>query len=503
MPLKAAQPRATDVLIVGAGPVGLFLACELIQRGHSVRIVEQHAGQSEHSKALAVMPRTMEIFDLAGIAKPFEQAAHRVTAASVISHQRELGRIPFAPHESRFPFVAMIGQDVTERLLLEALITRGGKVEYATEFIAAEQRGDVVVATLRGPAGEETCTARYLVGCDGAHSTVRRLANLPFEGAEYADTFVLLDVDTNLAVPSDEMQLCPNEHGPIAVFPMSDRRRRLVAMIDATFSGEPDLALANDILAKRGPQGLRAESLHWASTFRIHRRQVPAMRSGLSFLAGDAAHIHSPFGGQGMNTGLQDAANLAWKLDFTLRGWGTDELLQSYSAERHRIAQQVIRTTDALTRGMGLANTPAQMLRDAAIPVLTRLEPFRAFFVSTLSELGANVAHSPIVEGAGRRAPDEAVDGPAGATRLYELLDGRYLLLYPRDLSGEGAAALSEIAPRYGSAVATAARRDAGEPTVQLVRPDAYVAWEGSLQFHPAADLTVAISRILDTHLHA
>ena len=489
---------ASDVLVVGAGPVGLFLARRLVGAGHAVRIVEAHAGQSEHSKALAIMPRTLEAFDVAGILEPFERAAHHTVAATVISHERRLGSISFASNESRFPYIAMIGQDVTERLLLESLVEAGGRVEYDTTLVAAVQDGDGVEATLQGPRGEETLRARFVVGCDGAHSTVRRILDLPFEGEEYRDTFVLIDVDTRGDVPEHEMQLCPNERGPIAIFPMGATRRRLVAMVDRRFEGEPGLELANELLSQRGPAGLRAKKLIWGSTFRIHRRLTPQMSRGGMFLAGDAAHIHSPFGAQGMNTGLQDAWNLAWKLDFALRGWGNAALLESYSAERHPIAERVIRATDVLTRAMSVSNAPAQLARDTIVPLLTRFEPFRDFFVSTISELGITLAGSPIVAGAGRRAPDEAVRRGDGEGRLYEVLRGRYLLLHP-EAGADSAAALAECARRYGG-VDMVQRRGDRTADIRLVRPDAYVAWEGTSRgdWHDSAR---RIASILGTHL--
>src|SRR5262249_37286890 len=161
------------------------------------------------------------------------------------------------------------------------------------------------------------------------------LLNLSFEGGEYAETFLLADLEVEGDLPADEMQLCPSEDGPLAIFPMSKTRRRIVAMIDSPVGGgEPSLDLVQRLLAKRGPGGIQAFSMSWSSYFRIHHRHVTQMRVGRMFVAGDAAHIHSPFGGQGMNTGLQDVWNLAWKLDLFLRGHGNEMLLDSYAAER-------------------------------------------------------------------------------------------------------------------------------------------------------------------------
>ena len=221
----------TDVLIVGAGPVGLFLATECARRGLRWRLVEERSTQSEHSKALAIMPRTLEIFDMAGIVPPFLQAANRVTAAAIITHGRRLAHMQFTPEESPYSFIAMVPQDVTERLLVEELRRRGGSVEYDTVFVSALQHNDHVTATLDHKGEHIELKTKFVVGCDGAHSTVRHLLDLPFEGAQYEAMFLLADIETNEALPSDEMQLCPNELGPLAIFPMSSTRRRIVATI--------------------------------------------------------------------------------------------------------------------------------------------------------------------------------------------------------------------------------------------------------------------------------
>jgi 2-polyprenyl-6-methoxyphenol hydroxylase-like FAD-dependent oxidoreductase len=296
---------------VGAGPVGLFLANECARRSLSWRIVEQNAGQSQYSKALAVMPRTLEILDMAGVVEPFLTAANRTT---------NVAKLIFAPAQSPYPFIAMVPQNVTEALLVEELRRKGGAVEYETTLVSAVQTEDGVVASLERCGERFSVNARYVVGCDGAHSTVRKLLGLPFEGAEYDASFMLADVETNAALARDEMQLCSHEEGPLAIFPMSSTRRRIVATVKHANGTAPSLDLVRAILAKRGPEGIEAHALNWSSYFRVHHRHVARLQAGRIFVAGDAAHIHSPFGGQGMNTGLHDAWNLAWKLDLTLRG---------------------------------------------------------------------------------------------------------------------------------------------------------------------------------------
>ncbi len=462
----------TDVLIVGAGPVGLFLANECARHGVRWRLVEEKAGQSEHSKALAIFPRTLEIFDMAGLVEAFEERANQVTKLLVTTHQRTLGRMEFKPEGSPYGYVGMVPQDVTEGLLVAALERRGGRVAYETRFTGAEQDAEGVTARLERKSGGRTelitARAKYVVGCDGAHSAVRQGLGLEFEGDEYKDTYLLADIETNEGLPADEMQLCPSEMGPLAIFPMSRTRRRIVATTKKQEGDRPSLEMVRRMLKERAPRELEARSLYWSSYFRIHHRQTKEMRKGRIFIAGDAAHIHSPFGGQGMNTGLQDAWNLAWKLDLALHGHGNERLLESYAAERRPVIKSVVELTDRMTRGMGTANWLAQAVRDTVIPVATRLTPFEHAVVETLSELGVAYEGSPIVEGPGERLFAEWMRGGEG-------LKSRYVLLAPAEVVGFGATA--RLVEELGEVVRVRAEKEAGQ-AMTLVRPDGYVAWE-------------------------
>ena len=502
MSVDASASPACDVLVAGAGPVGLFLALQLTARGHSVRVVEARAGQSEHSKALAIMPRTMEAFWAAGVSAPFESVALRVNGAAVLTKYEVLARIPIEPERTRFDYIAMVPQDVTERILFECLVAAGGAVEYGTKLVGLTDTPDGISVRLATPHGEEACAARFVVGCDGAHSTVRGLIGLEFEGGDYEDaSFVLFDIDVVGDAPTDGVVMCPSRAGPLALFPIGPSRRRLAAAVAKDFSREPTLDLANELIAERGPWNLGASNLHWASTFRIRERQTPSMDKGSVFLAGDAAHVHSPFGGQGMNTGLQDAFNLAWKLDYVLEGFGTDGLLPSYTAERHRIAKNVIRLTNAMTRVMASSNGFVQALRDYAIPRLSDNAMLRKFFVATLTELRVNYAHSPIVEGPGRRALDEGIRSGDGERRLYDVIAGRYTLVYPASAPAAVAAAFEDFVLRYGGAVRAVSSDEAGAPFVRLVRPDAYLALEAALPGPDPTPVIERLARVLATHV--
>jgi len=456
----------TDVLIVGAGPVGLFLANECARRGLRCRIVEANATQSQHSKALAIFPRTLEIFDMANVVGPFLEAANRVTSVAIIAGDHQLAHMPFTPEETPYSFVAMVPQDVTEKLLAEELNRRGGHVDYETRFISAVQYDDSVTATLDQKGKSVEVTASFVVGCDGAHSAVRHLLDLPFEGAMYDALFMLADIQSNETLPADQLQLCPNEVGPVAIFPMSATRRRIVAMIHEKEGDAPSLEMVRRILRERAPKGLEALGLHWSSYFQIHHRQAAKLRVGRMFIAGDAAHIHSPFGGQGMNTGLQDVWNLAWKLDLAVRGHATEELLESFTAERRPVIKSVIETTDFMTKAMGTPSKLAQALRDTMIPMVSRLAPFQHAFVERLSELGIHYSGSPIVEGAGKRYFNDSVRGG-------KLLH-RFVLMLGSDAEQSVQAAAKQLADSMSDVMELKLEVMKG---MRLIRPDGYIAF--------------------------
>jgi 2-polyprenyl-6-methoxyphenol hydroxylase-like FAD-dependent oxidoreductase len=462
----------TDVFIVGAGPVGLFLANECARRGLRWRLIEEHSTQSKYSKALAIFPRTLEVFDMAGIAAPFLEKANRVTKVAIVTHDNRLAQMQFTPEESPYQFVAMVPQNVSEQLLVEELRRRGGEVEYETKFVSgepvsAEKPSDGVNVTLDHNGETIKVKASFVVGCDGAHSTVRHLLNIPFAGGEYADSFLLADVETNDNLPADELLLCPSELGPVAIFPMSAARRRIVATIAQPEGDAPSLDLVRRVLAERAPKGIEVRSMNWSTYFRIHHRHVSQLRVGRFFIAGDAAHIHSPFGGQGMNTGLQDVWNLVWKLDLFLHGHGNEELLDSYGAERLPVIKNLIETTDFLTRVLGTPNRLVQVLRNAVIPMVSRLAPFQHAFVQRLSELGIAYKGSPIIEGPGKRYFDDSLRGGKG-------IGSRFLLMFDDTADSSMKEGAKQVVASFGDIVELRLARHKG---ITLVRPDGYVAY--------------------------
>ncbi|HEV2700454.1 MAG TPA: FAD-dependent monooxygenase [Steroidobacteraceae bacterium] len=468
-----------DILIVGAGPVGLLLANECARRGLRYRIVERRPELSIYSKALAIFPRTLEVLDMAGLIAPFLKVANRVTWVSAIAGRRRLAHIRFAPPDTPYPFVAMVPQNVTESLLEAALRERGGAVEFDTEFASADEGTEAVTASLRRDGGLEQCTAKYVVGCDGAHSSVRHLLALPFEGAQYRATFLLADVQTNESLPADALQLCPSRQGPLAIFPMSATRRRVVATVPEALGDAPSLELVQRLLTERAPPEVEVRRILWSSYFKVHHRQLSRLRVGRLFLAGDAAHVHSPFGGQGMNTGLQDVWNLAWKLDIAAQGRATDALLDSYSLERRPVIARVIELTHRMTQVLGSASLPAQLMRNVAIPVATRLPSVQRAMVRRLSQLDVSYAGSPIVDGTGARHFDDSLCGGAGIGRRLVLRLGGAVAPSP-----QAAALLKTFSEDL-----ELCRQEHG---VMLLRPDGYLAYSSK---DPSSDAALAAVR--------
>jgi 2-polyprenyl-6-methoxyphenol hydroxylase-like FAD-dependent oxidoreductase len=461
----AADTNDVDVLIVGAGPVGLFLANECARRQLRFRIIETHPGQSTHSKALAIFPRTLEIFDMAGIVEPFVAAANRVTSIAMISQGRTIAEIAYEPPGTPYNFLAMVPQDVTERLFLEQLRRRGLSVEYETTFVSATQQADHVVALVDAQGKQSEIRARYVVGCDGSHSAVRHCLNLSFEGAQYSDTFMLADILTNEALPGDQLQLCPNEAGPLAIFPLKPTRRRIVATIEAPQGDAPTLDLVRELLAERAPSGFEVQSLMWSSYFQIHHRRATDLRVGRMFIAGDAAHIHSPIGGQGMNTGLQDAWNLVWKLEQAVRGRATEALLASYAQERLPVIKGVIEITDLMTKALTSKNQITSDIRDLVVPIVAHVPTLREAFTERLSGLGIKYQGSPVIVGSGRRYFDTW------------LRSGNILSKFVVVGSEADTPALREFATNSADVVDF---QLTSEPGVALVRPDGYVAYEAA-----------------------
>jgi 2-polyprenyl-6-methoxyphenol hydroxylase-like FAD-dependent oxidoreductase len=374
----------TDVLIVGAGPTGLTLAAALAARGVKSRVIDRQAEGSNTSRAAVVHARTLEVLERLDVTPRLVARGLQAFRFTIRDRDRVLVPIEFGGLPTPYPYTLMVSQAVTEGLLLERLIELGGRVERPRTLMALTQDEHGVAVTLDNG---QRLRARFVVGADGMHSAVREAAGIAFEGAAYGESFVLADVRLadNGALPREEVMLFFSPAGMVVVAPLPDGMHRIVATVDEA-PEQPDLAYVQALLDARGPAQARAtvRDVLWGSRFRVHHRVAEAYRAGRVLLAGDAAHVHSPAGGQGMNAGILDAMRLADALAQALAG----ELhaLDDYGRERRPVAQQVVAFADRLTR---LATVPRALrgARNALLSLLAKLPPFRRRLAWRLSGL--------------------------------------------------------------------------------------------------------------------
>jgi len=379
------------ILICGAGPVGLTLAIELARFGVPVRIVDKAAARTDTSRAIVVWCRSLELFARAGLADRLVAAGNRVTHGSIMDGGETVASLDLAELDTPYPFALLLAQTETERILEEHLAALGVRVERQTELTAFTASGTGVVARLRtGDGAERQASAAWLVGCDGAHSTVRHGLGLDFEGETQMSDWALADLTLAGPLGEDRILIYWHSDGILALFPMGGRRFRVVADLGAARPdarrADPTLDEIEALIALRGPQGAMASDPAWLACFHINERKVRHYGEGRVLLAGDAAHIHSPAGGQGMNLGITDAAALAGALAEVLAG-GPDAALDAYSAAQRRRAERVLKLTGRLTRVSTLPR-PLRPLRNAGIRLAAGVPAVRRQLALPLSGLG-------------------------------------------------------------------------------------------------------------------
>jgi 2-polyprenyl-6-methoxyphenol hydroxylase-like FAD-dependent oxidoreductase len=398
------------VLIVGAGPTGLALALWLARFGVRVRIIDKTAEPGTTSRAVAVQARTLELYRQIDLSGAVVEAGVKVAAANLWVGGAKATRVPLGRMGeglSPFPYALTYPQDAHERLLIERLDALGVKVERQTGLVRFDQDPERVRALLKRPDGsEEICEAAYLAGCDGAHSTVREALAAGFPGGTYSGVFYVADVDAAGPAANGEIHVDLEEADFLAVFPLADTGRlRLIGPV----SFEPDheqRELTFDDVSQRaiGNLKLTIAKVNWFSTYRVHHRVASRFHEGRAFLLGDAAHVHSPVGGQGMNTGIGDAANLAWKLAAVLNGGARDSLLATYEPERIAFARRLVATTDRVFTLVTKPGVVARWVRTRLVPLIAapmfRLGSVRLFLFGTVSQIGVNYRDSPLSVGA-------------------------------------------------------------------------------------------------------
>lgn len=423
-----AQAQApTQVLIVGAGPSGLVLALWLTALGVAVRIVDKASGPGTTSRALAVQARTLELYRQLDLTRAvlddgYPLAAANLWAEGVHRARIELGAI--GAGLTPYPFLHIYPQDRHEQLLQARLADAGVRVERNCSLAGFEEAGRAVLARLAHADGrEQPCEASYIVGCDGAHSAVRSLIGTGFPGGTYRQVFYVADIEGDSPALNGELHIDLDESDILAVFAMGPRgRARLVGTVRDERAEHPDQLDFGDVSARAIDNLMISVSkVNWFSTYRVHHRVAERFRRGRAFLVGDACHIHSPAGGQGMNTGIGDAINLAWKLAAVLGERAPDSLLDSYEAERRPFAQRLVHTTDRVFSFATADGALAEVVRTGVVPrlmpLVARLPAAGQYLFRTISQTVLHYRHAPLSEGSagkvrgGDRLPWVALDG--------------------------------------------------------------------------------------------
>ncbi|KWA19695.1 FAD-dependent monooxygenase [Burkholderia territorii] len=517
------------VLIVGAGPTGLAAAMALARARVPVRIIDRLATPAPYSRAIGIQARTLELLEQHRAVEPFLALGHRAHAAALHADGRVIARLDFDPLQTRYPYLLFLDQSITERLLAEHLAGFGVTVERGVTLTACDAGATSLDVTLRGADGREQAFApSYLIAADGAHSTVRHLLGLGFAGHAFEQTFLLADFAAIPGWPDEEIHLFTTPDGIAGLFPMGGGRYRLVADRPPGDSASPDappptLEECDAIVRARVGASIAPSDLTWSAYFRLHSRMVDRLRHGRVFFAGDAAHVHSPAGAQGMNTGIQEAFNLGWKLARVLGAGTPERLLDTYHAERHPIERDVLRQTGFITQIVEADHGAMKLLRDHVVPLLASFGPVRDAVRRTVSELGVQYRKSPltlerVLDGgprAGERAPDalvHVIDGPLGrapgTARLYDLHDpASFTLLLLEEPPDADAGDTGDVPPMPADARALAeglerimpgavrtwrvadAESDGADglaqvygrsrPSFYLLRPDGYIAVRG------------------------
>ncbi|HEX2102048.1 MAG TPA: FAD-dependent oxidoreductase [Solirubrobacteraceae bacterium] len=378
-------PHTADVLVVGAGPVGLTLAAALEARGVDVVLVDKAAEVATTSRAAVIHARTLEVLRGLDVSEELVRRGTIVPRFTVRDRDRALMTIDFDGLPSSYAYTLMLPQNITEDVLTSRLDELGGRVHRPYRLARLDQDGDGVTATM---AGGQTVRASYVVGADGMHSAVREQTGIGFAGDAYDQSFVLADVQMDSEFDDRQVMLYLSPDGLVVVAPLPGGRHRIVATVDAA-PEHPDRDHIQALLDARGPQKrpVRVDDVVWSSRFRVHHRLADRYREGRIFLAGDAAHVHSPAGGQGMNTGIQDAVALADRLAAVLRAGADERTLDEYEAERRPVAADVVAFTHRITRVATVDHAGVRRIRNAALRVLDRIPAVHRRLALSLSEL--------------------------------------------------------------------------------------------------------------------
>ncbi|MEP7148066.1 MAG: FAD-dependent monooxygenase [Acidobacteriota bacterium] len=422
----------TDVIIIGAGPTGLAFACQCIRYGIDFVIVDKNETTTPHSKAIGVQARTLEIYEQIGLADKLIEMGWKTEKARLIVGGEMRGEANFTEigtGMSPYPFVLIVEQGRHEALLHDFIKSNGREIRWQTKLQSVSQHDTGVAAVIKNVGGEnETIEAKFLIGCDGAKSPVRHSLGLTFEGSTFERMFYVADVEIDWEFKNDALMVFLMKHNLLAFFPMiGESRWRIVGTFPEEFSKDEGEVLYEEIeeqIKRDAELDLDITNVNWFSTYKVHTRHANKFSEGRCFLAGDAAHIHTPAGAQGMNTGIQDGYNLAWKLAMVLRGSATEKLLESYNEERLTNAENLLKTTD---RFFNLGASPKPILtylRMHVFPYIAgaafRIDAVKRFVFPRVSQIGIKYPNSSISD----HSSDGSFDVKAGDRFPYFTIEG-------------------------------------------------------------------------------
>lgn len=494
--MNAVSPVKTPaVLVVGAGPTGLVAALALAINGVPCRVIDRRTSPTGDSRALGCQPRSMEVLAALGVAQPILARSEPLTGSLVMRGPKPLVTIEWVPPDAPYPYTSVFRQPVLEEVLRERLAGLGVEVEWNAEFISLDDEGVVTLSD------DRHVTVSWIIGCDGAHSRVREAARIDFKGHSTGEAHYLADVSfrPENPVPGPAMWLAPD--GPLMLMRLPGKPSVWRMFIDVTGEGgqlpEPKRESLQALMDRRalGPGRAIIEAVHWTSIYRTSIRLAQNFRQRRVFLAGDAAHVFPPYGGQGMNTGIQDAFNLGWKLARVVRGSSSSAILETYEAERRPVAVETIRQVDQRRRMYAIRSPLWRALRDQALKTLMRMAFVKRAGSYATSELGISYhGRSWLCVDDGRvprpRAGDRAPDGPLGGRRLFDTLrPSQFTLLMfagrnapPPTLSRLPSEITLVNVDRVADPDGLLSRRyNAERGALVLIRPDGYIGFRGGL----------------------